>query len=331
MNLQKKSFFIHDFNQQSTIHIMNKIISGLIFSISFFLFTVTIGNAQSDTTEFVRSKIYVVTTMNGGIFVGPIITDNAQVLIIKTNDRGEVSIPKYQVKTMKELEEGQLNKDGEYVSDPLFSTRYFITTNSFPMKKGDNYICKNLFGPEAHFGVGEKFGIGVMTSWFGVPIIGTVKYSINLGENANLGIGALVGTGSWASPEFFGALPFGTLTFGTRKSNINFSAGYGAISLGNGSDGTSLFSVAGAIGGGGKISFVFDSFILPINQIQSTSNPNTGSSTSSTYKAIFALIIPGIRIQTNDDKALQMGFAGIYFDGDIAPLPIPMVTWFRRL
>lgn len=269
--------------------------------------------------------------MNGGIFVGPIITDNAQALVIQTNDRGEVSIPKYQVKTMKELEEGQLNKDGEYVSDPLFATRYFITTNSFPLKKGDNYISRNLFGPEVHFGVGEKFGIGVMTSWFGVPIIGTAKYSINFGENANLGIGALVGTGSWASPDYFGALPFGTLTFGTRKSNINFSAGYGAISVGNGTDGTALFSVAGAIGSGGKISFVFDSFIVPITQTQWTSNPNTGNSTSSTYKAIFALIIPGIRVQTNDDKAFQVGFAGIYFDGEIVPLPIPMVSLFRRL
>jgi hypothetical protein len=294
---------------------MNKIKYILIFSIFFLLFLGNTVNAQSDTSEFVRSKIYVVTAMNGGIFVGPIITDNAQVLVIKTNDRGEVSIPKYQVKSMKELEEGQLNKDGEYVSDPLFATRYFITTNSFPMKKGDNYICKNLFGPEVHFGVGEKFGIGVMTSWIGFPIIGTVKYSVNLGENANLGIGALVGTGSWASPDLFGALPFGTLTFGTRKSNINFSAGYGVVSDGGGPEGTALFSIAGAIGGGGKISFIFDSFIFPANGSQST----------------IALIIPGIRMQTNDNKAFQIGFAGAYFDGDVIPLPIPMVTWFRRL
>mgnify|MGYP006110408883 CR=1 FL=1 len=310
---------------------MNKIISALIFSISFFLFTATTVNAQSDTTEFVRSKIYVVTTMGGGEFVGTIVSDDSKEVVIKTKDIGEVSIPKYQVKSMKELEEGQLNKDGEYVGDPLFATRYFFTTNSFPLKKGDNYTSLNLFGPEFHFGVGEKLGIGVMTSWFGIPIIGTAKYNISLGENANLGIGALVGTGSWASPEFFAALPFGTLTFGTRKSNINFSAGYGAVSVGNGTDGTSLFSVAGAIGNGGKVSFVFDSFIVPINRSQSTYNPNTGNYASSNYKAIFALIIPGVRVQTNDNKAFQIGFAGAYFDGDVIPLPIPMVTWFRRL
>ncbi len=310
---------------------MSKILFIAILTIGFFNLSENQINAQTDSTEFVKPRLFLITTMGGGEFVGTIISDDSIDVVIKTKDRGEVSIPKYQVKSMKELEEGQLNKEGEYVSDPLFATRYFITTNSFPLKKGDNYTSLNLFGPEFHFGVGEKFGIGVMTSWFGIPIIGTAKYSINLSETANVGIGALVGTGSWAIPDFFGALPFGTLTFGTRKSNINFSAGYGAISVGNGADGTALFSVAGAIGNGGKVSFVFDSFIVPINRSQSTYNPNTGNYTASTYKAIFALIIPGVRLQTNDDKAFQIGFAGAYFDGDILPLPIPMVTWFRRL
>ena len=310
---------------------MSKILFIAILTIGFFNLSENQINAQTDSTEFVKPRLFLITTMGGGEFVGTIISDDSRDVVIKTKDRGEVSIPKYQVKSMKELEEGQLNKEGEYFSDPLFATRYFITTNSFPLKKGDNYTSLNLFGPEFHFGLGEKFGIGVMTSWFGIPIIGTAKYSINLSETANVGIGALLGTGSWAIPDFFGALPFGTLTFGTRKSNINFSAGYGAISVGNGADGTALFSVAGAIGNGGKVSFVFDSFIVPINRSQSTYNPNTGNYTASTYKAIFALIIPGVRLQTNDDKAFQIGFAGAYFDGDILPLPIPMVTWFRRL
>ena len=292
---------------------MRKTLVITILTIGFLNLSGNQINAQTDSTEFVKPRLFLITTMGGGKFVGTIISDNSNEVIIKTKERGEVSIPKYEIKSMKELKEGQLNKDGEYVSDPLFATRYFITTNSFPLKKGDNYICWNLFGPELHFGVGEKFGIGVMTSWIGIPIIGTAKYSINLGENVNLGIGALVGTASWASPELFGALSFGTLTLGTRKSNINFSAGYGAISVGNGTDGTALFSVAGAIGNGGKASFVFDSFILPIQS------------------SLIAVVVPGIRIQSNDDRAFQIGFAGIYFDGNALPLPIPMVTWFRRL
>jgi hypothetical protein len=291
-----------------------------ILTIGFLSLSGSPIKAQIDSTEFVKPKIFLITTMGGGKFIGTLLSDNSSEIVVKTKDRGEVSIPKYEIKTMKELEESQLNKDGEYVSDPIFATRYFITTNSFPLKKGDNYICWNLFGPEYHFGVGEKFGVGVMTSWLGIPIIGTAKYSINLAENVNLGIGTLVGTASWLSPKLFGALPFGTLTFGTRKSNINFSGGYGVISAGNGTEGTALFSVAGTAGNGGKASFVFDSFILPLQ---------SGD--------LLALVIPGVRIQSNDDRAFQIGFAGVFYkqvlsiNWDSVPLPIPMVTWFGRL
>ena len=292
---------------------MNKVILASIFSISFLLFTGATVSAQADTTEFVKSKMYVVTTMNGATFVGNIITDNSKEIVIKTKDRGEVSIPKYEVKSMKELVEGELDDDGVFVGTPLFATRYFITTNALPMEKGDNYYQINLFGPEFHFATSDKFGIGIMTSWGGVPIIGTAKYSINLGEKTNLGLGALVGTGSWAAPEFFGALPFAALTFGDERKNLNFSAGYGVIAFGNGAEGTALFSIGGAARMGNKASFVFDSFIVPING------------------EVAALIIPGFRFQTQEDKAFQIGFAGAYFDGDVVSMPIPMVTWFRRL
>ena len=44
-----------------------------------------------------------------------------------------------------------------------------------------------------------------------------------------------------------------------------------------------------------------------------------------------ALIIPGLRIQTSEDKAFQFGFAGIITNGDAVPVPIPMIQWYRRL
>lgn len=292
---------------------MNKVILASIFSISFLLFTGATVSAQTDTTEFVKSKMYVVTTMNGATFVGNIITDNSKEIVIKTKDRGEVSIPKYEVKSMKELVEGELSDDGVFIGTPMFATRYFLTTNALPMKKGDNYIQLNWWGPEFHFGVGEKFGIGIMTSWGGVPIVGAAKYTINLGEKSNLGLGTLIGTGSWAMPEFFGALPFAALTFGDERRNINFSGGYGYVNAGFGGGGTALLSVGGAARMGNKANFVFDSFIIPESNSTST----------------MAIIIPGMRFQTEEGKAFQWGFGGIFADGRI--LPFPFLTWFRKL
>lgn len=64
-----------------------------------------------------------------------------------------------------------------------------------------------------------------------------------------------------------------------------------------------------------KFNFVFDSFII------------TGSSEDKGA----ALLIPGIRIQTQENKAFQLGFAAVAADGELNPTPFPMIQWFRKL
>ncbi len=131
-----------------------------------------------------------------------------------------------------------------------------------PIKKGEHYVQWNLFGPDFQFGLGKNLGVGIMTSWVGIPIIGTIKKSWQLGEKTQFAVGALIGTGSWALPDWGGALPFGTLSFGDRSKNIAISAGYGAIWQNGDLDGGALASIAGMIKVSPKISLVFDSFIL---------------------------------------------------------------------
>ncbi|MBA7585367.1 hypothetical protein ES708_27342 [subsurface metagenome] len=271
--------------------------------------------AQVDTTKITSSKIYIITTYDGGEFIGKIILQDAKEVLIETKDRGQVSIPKYQIKEMKEVKSGEFSASGEYMPEQIFATRYFITTNGLPISKGESYLLLNLYGPEFQFGVGENFGVGIMTSWLGMPLIGTAKYSIELSEKTNLGIGTLLGTGSWAKPDFGLALPFAVLTFGDRRNNINFSGGYGAIWSNGDSEGNALFSIAGMAKVGKNISLVFDSFIMP-----NLGGNNTG----------FALLIPGIRIQEKSNKAFQFGFAGLVVDGDLMPFPIPMIQWYKK-
>jgi hypothetical protein len=77
--------------------------------------------------------------------------------------------------------------------------------------------------------------------------------------------------------------------------------------------GRALFSVAGIARLGNKVSFAFDSFIIPT------------SSNSSTV----SIIIPGFRLQMNRGKFFQFGFAGI-FDGGEVVSGLPMIQWFRN-
>jgi hypothetical protein len=153
-----------------------------------------------------------------------------------------------------------------------------------------------------------------MTSWLGVPMIGTLKKSFELGPNTQGGIGLLAGTGSWAAIDAGGVLPFATISFGDRQSNLALSGGYGLVWAEGESGGRTLLSIAGMTKVGRKISLVLDSFISP-----------------SADKGSFALLIPGIRWHQAEGKAFQIGFSGIIADGEAVPFPFPMVQWYRTL
>jgi len=285
----------------------------------FFIFlTVLLTNYVSaqnsdDGVKIDSAKIYVVIKNDGTEFAGKILSYDAREVLIETDKLGQIIIPKHEIKEIRELQPGEVGKGGEYEPVEVFATRYFITTNGLPIKKGESYIQWNLYGPDFQFGIRKNFGLGIMTSWVGMPIIGSAKYSIELDTNINLALGTLLGTGSWAKPDFGIALPFVAFTFGNRRSNITFSGGYGAVFGIGESDGRALLSVAGMTKVGKKVSLVFDSFIAP-----------------ATVDG-FALLIPGIRWQTESNKAFQFGFGGLITDGELVPVPIPLVQWYRKL
>jgi hypothetical protein len=283
--------------------------------ICIFLLSAGTALAQSDTAVKIAPKQYVITTNDGGEFMGIILSQDTREVLIETRDRGQVSIPKYQIREMREIKAGDLSATGDYVPAEVFSSRYFITTNGLPIEKKESYILWNLWGPDFEFGIQKNFGLGVMTSWFGTPIIGTIKYSFSPSPGVNVALGGLLGTGSWVDPSFGLALPYGALTLGDRKSNISVSAGYGAIFSDGESNGRFLMSVAGMTKVGKKVCLVFDSLMLP-----KTSDLDGGG-----------VLIPGIRLQTESRKAFQFGFGAIYANGEFIPAPVPFVQWFRKL
>ncbi len=308
----------------------------LFFALLFIISSTFLAQEKQDT---IREKgIYIITKNDGVIYIGEIVYDNAREVFIKTKKTGDIIIPKYEIKSIVKARETEINTEGELVQSEVFATRYFITTNAIPINKGDSYILWNLYGPDFQFGLGKNVGIGVMSTWVGMPIIGTLKYSISKSEKLHYGFGLLAGTGSWALPEWGMALPFGVVTLGDKKNNINFSAGYGAIIEKGKSDGRFLFSIAGFSKVGKKISLVLDSFIMPagnyFNEELINYNPSTGYNETIIVrkrKEGFALIIPGIRWQLESNKAFQFGFAGLMVNGEAVPAPIPMIQWFRKL
>ncbi len=338
-------------------------ISYRIVIIQLLLLLTTIGSfaqTEQDSTQ-VNHKII---KQNGKCFVGTIVFQDAREVLLKTDDLGLVYIPKHEIEKISEI-----NDSNEIVTGGLFATRYFLTTNGFSIDKGDNYVQWNLFGPDFQFGVADNFTLGVMTSWVGLPIVGTAKYSGKIADKLYGGLGFLGGTGSWAYPEYGLLLPFGFLSGGDRENNINFTAGYGALfytryisdititstptdystnsyrynsTETNEAEGRLLFSIAGMFRINDKYSFVFDSFFMPQGKDYSTeelivnydpvAEKDTYSIRNVTRKVNALLVlVPGIRFQSSPSSSLQFGFTGVHFEGEFLPVPIPMIQWFKRI
>lgn len=314
--------------------------------------------AQEENTESEFEVLYLIEKQNGFKFIGRLIEENAREVLLETEELGEVYIPRHTIRRMHPIL--QDSQESLIISDELFATRYFITTNGLPIHKGESYIQWNWYGPDFQFGVADNFGVGVMSSWAAIPVIGTAKYTINLGENKNLALGLLAGTGSWALPEYGLILPYVSFTIGDRKNNLTLSTGYGGLFIQeedwnqqtqeydkiNRSEGRLLFSLAGMAKVNEKFSIVFDTFISPWGkEHEYTEYQNNGYWDEETQMYIdkyeeytykerspnLALILPGIRWQMDADRAFQFGFTGLYFDGEFVPAPIPMVQWYRRL
>lgn len=303
----------------------------------------TFGYAQTQPYPPADSMYRVVKT-DGAVLIGKLLQSDAREILLRMEDGREIYIPQHVIKRLEPLSQEKRNISGEFVGEDRFSTRYFITTNGLPIKKGQHYVQWNLFGPDFQFALANDVGVGIMTSWLGTPIIGSIKKSWRLSDDAQFAIGGLVGTGSWISPDWGGALPFATVSLGNRQRNIAFSAGYGAIWSDGRTVGRTLVSVAGMVKVSPRFSLVFDSFIMPQAPSQIVTYtydayvydpltgvgsyaPRTGSYVQT--RPGFALLIPGIRWHQAEGKSIQFGFSGIITEN--GSFPIPMVQWYRNL
>ena len=97
-----------------------------------------------------------------------------------------------------------------------------------------------LQGPEVHFAVNDNLSLGVMATWIASPIAIAAKYSFNAKPESktHFALGTIIGSSGYiAAAQAFGGIHWATVTQGTRKSNVSFSAGYAYANLpGTGND-----------------------------------------------------------------------------------------------
>lgn len=211
---------------------MTKIIQ-LIVVFYFFIGFSQITYAQEDSTSISWDWYHVVKT-DGTSYVAQVLSDDGREVLIYTRELGKIFVNKSDLKSMKKIDSPEQVVSGEYIEAGPFSTRYYLTTNAFPIKKGENYALLHLWGPEVHFSVTDRTSVGFMTTWIGSPMGFNVKHTIaTKNPNLNYSLGTIVGSSGYLNSfRGFGGLHFGNVTYGNRMSNITFSAGFGYLNSG---------------------------------------------------------------------------------------------------
>jgi len=315
-----------------------------------------------------KSQLYIVIKNNNTEYVCQILSDDGREVLIYTERLGKIYIQKSEINSIEKINDTSSIVRGQYYDAGPFTTRYAFTTNALPMKKGSNYAIINLYGPEAHFALSNRFSVGVMSTWIASPFVVALKYSIQTkNDKVNFSLGTLMGSTSYINSfRGYGGLHFGNVTFGDAKQNLTVAAGYAYLSSGqsninnrsiikytlNKSNGP-IISIAGITKVGVKASFIFDSMIgmynyseswynYPINETQDLINKVDFNPVSlqSDARAVYLFLMPGMRFQKSDNKAFQVSLAGISFfrikgaatdnEAASATFPIPMCTWFYK-
>jgi len=182
-----------------------------------------------------EDSMVVVTLTNGETRIGTILSDDGREILLLTKDIGKIYIRKENIKSIVPYDAKNFKiVDGEFRDVGPFTTRYHFTTNSLPIKKGENYAMINLYGPEVHFALSDRFSLGVMSTWAASPFVLAAKFTIpTKNPKLNFGLGTLAGTSGYFNTfKGFGGLHWGMITYGDRMNNITFSAGYSYIKTG---------------------------------------------------------------------------------------------------
>jgi hypothetical protein len=201
-----------------------KILGLILLSLSI---TVFVHAQQSDTT-LVRIE-----TTDGNEFIGNIVEENTQNIVLKTNNLGEITIQKSNIKSRKDIQSQEFKEGKLWFANPQ-STKYFWAPNAYGLKKGEGYY-QNIYvlWNQFTYGVSNNFSLGagvIPTFLFAgapTPVFATLKASIPIQKDKfNLAAGAIVGTVLGGDVGAFGIL-YGTSTLGTPDNNVSIGLGYG--------------------------------------------------------------------------------------------------------
>jgi len=201
--------------------------TSLFILLALFLLITSQTWAQVSDSTIVRIE-----TSDRNEYIGTIVNENEQVLVLKTETLGEITVQKSNIKNREIIQKEQLRAGEVWFANPQ-ATRYFWAPNGYGLKKGEGYYQNiYVFWNQFTVGLSDNFSLGggVIPAFLlgggPTPIFLTGKVSVPVVENkVNLGAGALAGAVLGESEATFGIV-YGVSTFGDPDKNFSIGLGY---------------------------------------------------------------------------------------------------------
>ncbi len=195
-----------------------------ILTICLFIFSVVLYSQNNQLVE--------IETKDGNIFLGTIIKESDEGIILKTQDGIQISVPNSSIKNLSKIEttevEGQV-----WRADPNKSM-YLFAPSAFPIEKQKAY-CRDfcLVFPSYNRGFGNNFSLQAGAFVFpgmqfdNIPIVLSGKFSLPELGPARLATGMMYISVPGQSTSFGAGFAFGSATIGNRFTHFTASLGWG--------------------------------------------------------------------------------------------------------
>ena len=195
-----------------------------ILTICLFIFSVVLYSQNNQLVE--------IETKDGNIFLGTIIKESDEGIILKTQDGIQISVPSSSIKNLSKIEttevEGQV-----WRADPNKSM-YLFAPSAFPIEKQKVY-CRDfcLVFPSYNRGFGNNFSLQAGAFVFpgmqfdNIPIVLSGKFSLPELGPARLATGMMYISVPGQSTSFGAGFAFGSATIGNRFTHFTASLGWG--------------------------------------------------------------------------------------------------------
>jgi hypothetical protein len=238
----------------------------LISAGAIIVFTSCLAQAQETAKTTVADTLYRVEMNDGNVFVGEIVDQDNEKVILKSDALGQITLHRRFIVKIEQIINPILRM-GDLWYRHLQSSRYFFAPNGYGLKKGESYYQNIwIFYNQYTVGLSDRFSIGFGTmplflfNFSPTPIWITPKFSIPLAEEkVNLGVGALIGDVIGDNTGLFG-ITYGTVTFGPHDKN--FSIGIGYAFAGDEFLSTPLINIGGLLRVGRKTYLMTENYII---------------------------------------------------------------------